>query len=175
MDKLLDKIKNLTVNIESSLEKKNDDFILGEFIELFYKHTSGNLFTHFLLIDKLVKKEQKDEILKMHFGVQDGMHNMASLSMKLLENKSEVKAKNVAKYYFRDSDGLPHLINIAKAYFQNGTAKGASMAGKWWFDNFLCVLKDNSARYLKGGKSYGWAKDFNHLDYIELVLEKNKD
>lgn len=175
MSQLINKIKNLINNIESNIFiQDKDKVIINDLIELLYDHTNGNLLPYFMLIDKISKDKHKKELNEMYQGLQDGMHSMASLSSKLLENKSEVKAKNLAKYYFRDPEGFSSLINIAKAYFRDGTSKGCSWGGKWWFDNFLSILKEEKNKYLEGGSSHNWAKNYNHLEYIKLVLEKNK-
>lgn len=170
---LIDKLKELIYKFESIYV--GGKLNVEDVIELLYKHTDGDLLPHFMIIDKLRKEEQKKEDFIKYQAIQDGMHQVSTLSRYLLEEKTARQARDIAKYYFKREDGnVSSLINIAKAYFKDGTSKGCSLNGVWWFNQFVTLLNKNKCKYLEGGISHEWAKDFGHLEYIKLVLEKNK-
>ena len=173
---LIDKLKNLINNMESNLlfDTSDNSLVLKEMVNVLFNHTDGNLLTFFMIIDKLSKDKRQKELNEMYQGLQDGMHSQAMLSRHLLEDKTSKQAKDFAKFYFNYKDGdIASLINIAKAYFKDGTANGASNSGHWWFEQFVKILKSNKDKYLEKGSSYKWACNYNHIDYIKLVLSKN--
>lgn len=169
---LIDKLKDLIYKFESIYI--GEELKVEDVVELLYNHTEGDLLPHFMIIDKLNKEKAKKEKLVMYQGTQDAIHQVSNLSQQLLEEKTARQVRDSAKYYFNNEEGnIASLINIAKAYFSDGETHAASRAGVWWFNKFVTLLRDNSGRYLEGGNSHKWAKDFGHLEYIKLVLKKN--
>lgn len=151
-----------------------EEQVARELVNIIYEYYQENLLTLILQIQQMDIDRIKREKMILYRGLEDGMHGMSILSEYLLEENTSRQAKDSAKFYFEPDDGnIAMLINIAKAYFPNGTSEGASKSGKWFFDKFVSLLKNNKEKYLEGGDSYDWAKSLNHCDYIDLVLKKN--
>lgn len=156
---------------------KKNPFIelkVSDIVEFLYKREKGNLLQIFLYIDKLSKENIKKELNLSYQGLQDGIHNMTSLAKYLLEDKTSKQAKGLAKFLFLD-DNIAFTINIMKAYFPDGKVNRASNNGRWFYTKFVNMIKKNKEKYLKGGDSYNWAKSYNHINYINLILSNNED
>lgn len=151
-----------------------EEILIEEMLNIVYSYHKKNTLKLFLQIQELEKKRIQEENNLLYRGLQDAMHLGAHGARELLENKTSKQAKDYFKCVFK-SKNIAYVINICKAYFPNGTSEGASNNGKWFFEQFVTILKENKDRYLEGGKSYEWAKIFDHLNYINLVLENNKD
>lgn len=149
-----------------------EDKVIDSLIELVHDIYKDRMLVLFLKINELDKKDIKAQNLLFYRGLEDGMHGMTFLGSHLLEDKTSKQAKSFAKDQF-EGNNLAHIIYICRAYFPKGTSEGASNNGKWFFDKFLSILKENKDRYLEGGDSYDWTIMFNHKDYIDLVIKEN--
>ena len=172
---LIDKIENCIQNIKSNpFYNPTDNNIRNDIIQILHDHYDGNLLNSFLVIEQLNKVKLQKEKDLLYRGLEDGMHNLTSVCKSLLEDKTSKQAKEFAKTFFVENN-LAYIINIAKGYFPKGHSKGASTNGKWFFDAFKALLIKHKDKYLKGGSSYDWACRFEHINYINLVLENAKN
>lgn len=170
--KLINKIENYIQNIKSNpFYSLTDNDVRHNIIQILHDHYDGNLLSSFLEIEQLNKEKLQKEKDLLYFGLEDAMHNLSSVSRHLLEDSTSRQAKNYAKVLFTE-DNLAYIIRIAKAYFPKGTCEGASINGKWFFNTFKDLLIKHKDKYLKGGDSYNWVCNFEHIDYINLVLSK---
>lgn len=168
------------MDIRTQLEKilnnplHTDKDINASLLHVVYEQNKGNTLELFLNIQELDKKRIRAENQLLYRGVESGMHSFSSLARTFLDNKTSHKAKSLLKFMLEENNA-PYLIDVCKAYFPSGESKGASNNGVWFFDKFKDMLLVNKDNYDKDGKDYKWAKMFNHLEYIELVLLKNKE
>jgi len=148
------------------------EVVLKTIVEYIYSQYKDDTLKLFLTLQELEKKEIKKEKEILHFGLQDAMHGLSALGSSLLEEKTSRQAKATAKFYFR-SENLANLINICKPYFPDGVAGNASASGEWFFKQFVNLLIKHKDKYTKGGDSYDWVKQYDHEEYINLVLKNN--
>ncbi len=164
-------IKEELISIVSLSGVLPDKEIEGLLLDLIiYKRNKENTLKLFLEIQDRDKKRIKEENQKLYMGIESAMHNFAGVSKYLMEGKNSRKAKEYLKMILSEKN-IAYLINICKAYFPNGTSKGASNLGKWFFEQFTNMIKEHGHLYLEGGEDHKWAKRFDHVDYIKLVIE----
>jgi hypothetical protein len=166
---------NLLEKIEEYIEKAKlldhkDNMVRNEIIQIMHDHYEGDLLQSFLYIDQLNKKRLKKERQILYGGLEDGMHELSSISKKIMEGDIK-KAKQEINLYFT-SDNIAFLIRIAIAYFPKGEYQSCSLIGRWFFDSFKSMLQEHKGRYLEGGDSFEWAKHHGYFDYIKLILSK---
>jgi len=170
--KLLNKLQE-TINRLVELDQfgvLSDSEVNREVIKLIYKHTEGNLLPLILEVDNLNKEKSKEKELLLYQATEQGMHDFSCISKHVLEDINIRQARKYTKV-FLEEDNLAYIIYIVKAYFPNGNAEGASNNGRWFFNKFKDMLVKHKDKYLEGGSSYDWACNYNHIDYIKLVLK----
>lgn len=171
MDSIKQKLQKI---IDFPLYTDND--IVGELVNIVYDNYKENMLDLFLIISEKDKNRIKEEKNILYHGLQESMHNLSGIANDLLNQKTSRQAKDQTKYLF-ESDNIASLIQTCKAYFPDGTAKGASNSGKWFFETFKENVIKNKEHYLEGGKYYSWTQGSGNEDYIKLVLgidNKNK-
>lgn len=145
---------------------------LIKMLNIIYNKNKENTLSLFLQIQNKDKQRIEAEKMLLYRGLESGMHSFSHLARELLENKTSKQAKGFLKYALKENN-LAYLIDICKAYFPSGNSKGASENGKWFFSKFKEMLERTKKDYEKDGDSYRWAKSFDHLVYINLVLNNN--
>jgi hypothetical protein len=150
----------------------SDGAVVKGILEILYDQSGGKLMEYFMMIDEIHKANTKKEHNLLYAAAQDGMHSSANLAQLLLEEKTSRQAKDFAKHMFESGDGLGYMINIAKSYFGKGNSDGASRIGKWWFNKFSKIIKENKGEFENTESHwYKWAERNNHLEYINLILK----
>lgn len=151
-----------------------DSTLVKTLVEFLYDESNGKLLEYFTMIDDIRKEKAKEERNIIMHGLEDAMHSMSHLSSKI-DTKDMKALKAINKIYFDPDDGnIAFLINIAKAYFPDGTYGHAAQSGVEFFNKFRTLLRKHKDQYLTG-ESMDWAKRCGHYDYIKLVLEKDSD
>lgn len=171
----IDKLKTVVKQIElGKYTGAPDSVLIKLLVEYLYDESQGKLLEYFTMIDDIRKAKLQEEKNILYNGLQDAMHSMSHMSGLIDENKTrDLKALN--KLLFDPTDGnIAFLINIAKAYFPDGTYGHASQSGVEFFNKFRKLLRANKDRYLTGD-SMDWAKRNGHYDYIKLVLDKDTE
>jgi hypothetical protein len=152
----------------------SDHMMTKALVEFLYDETNGQLQSYFMMIDDIRKAKAQEERQVLYNGLQDAMHSMSHMSSLIDENKTK-DLKGLNKLLFDPTDGnIAFLINIAKAYFPDGTYGHAAQSGVEFFNKFRALLRKHKDQYLTGD-SMDWAKRCGHYDYIKLVLEKDPD
>jgi hypothetical protein len=164
---LLNELENYCLALKSGCDDKT---IIDKLIKLVYGFYQENTFPLFLAIQKLERDKMKEEVAIMYGGLEDSMNNFVSMARPLLEDKNN-RAKLMAKEIMF-SDNLAYLIRICKAYFPDGKPHTAAQNGRWMLDAFVQILKENKSKYIIGGSSYDWAKNFGYVDYINLIIKE---
>ena len=169
------KLKDVVLNIEFLKEcGSSDSTMLKLLVEYLYDESNGKLLEYFTMIDDIRKERLQEEKLILQMGLQDAMHSMSHMSSLIDENRTK-DLKGLNKLLFDPTDGnIAFLINIAKAYFPDGTYGHAAQSGVEFFNKFRKLLRTHKDKYLTGD-SKDWAKMHKHYDYIKLVLEKDSD
>jgi hypothetical protein len=153
-------------------DTEKDVELNNKLIQLLFDYNNGDIMKLFLQVDNLAKEKQKKHENVLYHAALDGMGHTSYLSKLILEGNVK-ECKKTAKYHFENSDGnIASLISVCKAIFNKAEHNG-SESGKWFFEKFVKLLIKNKYIYLEGGDSHDWAKTYDHLDYIKLVLEKN--
>jgi hypothetical protein len=171
----IDKLRNVVKEIESlKYFGASDATLTKTLVEFLYNETNGQLQSYFMMIDDIRKEQLREERNLIMHGLEDAMHAMSHLSGKI--DEKDMKALiNVNKIYFDSADGnIAFIINIAKAYFPDGTYGHAAQSGVEFFNKFRALLRKHKDQYLTGS-SMDWAKRLGHYDYIKLVLEKDSE
>ena len=171
----IDRFKEIANHIVFlNLTGASDSAMIRELVEFLYDESNGRLLEYFTMVDDIRKTKLQEEKQILYNGLQDAMHSMSHMSSLIDENKTrDLKALN--KLFFDPTDGnIAFLINIAKAYFPDGTYGHASNSGVDFFNKFRALLRKHKDQYLTGD-SVGWAKMHGHYDYIKLVPEKDPD
>jgi hypothetical protein len=172
----IEKLKEVVGTIEylSKVTDTSDSTLLKMLVEYLYDETKGEVFSYFLLIDGIQKEKLKEERNVIMHGLEDAMHAMSHFSGKI-DEKDWKSLTAVNQIYFDPTDGnIAFLINIAKAYFPDGTYGHSAQSGVEFFNKFRKLLRSHKDRYLTGD-SKDWAIRCGHYDYIKLVLEKDSD
>lgn len=171
----IDKLKEVVAQIEFLRQcGSSDRGLIKLLVEYLYDESNGKLLDYFAMVDDIRKEELHKEKIILYHGLEDAMHSMSHLSNKIEEN--DMKAlKAVNNIYFHPTDGnIAFLINIAKAYFPDGTYGHAAASGVDFFNKFRVLLRKHKDQYLTG-ESKEWAVRLGHYDYIKMVLEKDPD
>jgi hypothetical protein len=154
------------------LDKDKLESILMERLGIY--ESEGRLLEYFTMIDDIRKEKLREEKMILYHGLEDAMHSMSHYADSVDEGEMK-ELKSINKLYFDPTDGnIAFLINIAKAYFPNGTYDNAAISGVNFFNRFRKLLRAHKDEYLNG-KSSQWAKTQGHYDYIKLVLDKDSD
>lgn len=167
-------MSNLRKNLISALQNPlmTDKELVKTLVGIVYNEHQDNTLNLFLQIQELDKKRIKAENQKLYLGLQDAVHNLSSY-MSCAEKRDWDKLLTIHEMY-TDDGNLAHLIQICKAYFPEGNSKGASNSGKKFFDVFANLVKRYQNNYIpETGTSHNWAKQFDYLDYLKLVLTQN--
>lgn len=168
------KLKDMLDSFQfQSMEHNSQLRVITQYL---YEESDKNLMHLILWVNEIEKQNQKEEMNTMYQGLQDAMHNMSHYSQEIEHLKTTPKKlKNINEFLYNNKDGnIAFIINIAKAYFKNGTSEGASICGIYFFEQFKKFLLKNKDKYLTG-KSKDWAINFGHYDYIKLVVDKAKE
>jgi hypothetical protein len=171
----IDKFREITQQIEFlKLTGAPDSVMIRILVEFLYDESQGKLIEYFAMIDDIRKEKLKEEKNVLYQGLQDAMHSMSHMSDTIEEG--DIKTlKTLNKLFFDPTDGnIAFLINIAKAYFPDGTYEHAATSGVNFFNKFRALLRKHKDKYLTGD-SKDWAIQQGHYDYIKLVLEKDPD
>lgn len=171
----IEKLKGVVTNIAFLRDCGTPDSVLTKLlVEFLYDETNGKLQEYFMLIDDIRKEKLREERNIIMHGLEDAMHAMSHLSVKI-DEKAWKALTNINKIYFDPTDGnIAFLINIAKAYFPDGTYGHSAQSGVEFFNKFRALLRKHKDKYLTGD-SMEWAKRCGHYDYIKLVLEKDTE
>jgi hypothetical protein len=171
----IEKFREIAQQIESlKYMGAPDSTMVKILIEFLYDESEGRLLEYFTMIDDIRKEKLHEEKLILYNGLQDVMHSMFHMSDTIDEGNMK-KLKLINKLFFNPTDGnIAFLINIAKAYFPDGTYGHAANSGINFFNKFRKLLREHKDQYLDG-ESTDWAKQHGHYDYIKLVLEKDPD
>lgn len=159
----LQELKNLIgglIEINAS-----DSFATGEILKFLYKNHNGSIMKMVLMIDEIEREKSKEQKQLLYRGLEDAMHGMSNLALAIEERD----AKATRRVYF-DSDNPAYLLWIARAYFTDATSDRCSNSGKRFFEKLVSMLVKTREDYLPGGKSYAWAVEFGHLEYIQQIL-----
>lgn len=167
ISKLKEKIEEVELLNNLGTSDEEQTMVLAKFL---YEESGGNLLQLILIIDAIKKDEYKKRELLLYRGLESAMHSFSRYSQNLEENK---ELNTLFDLYFGKEDGnIAFLIDIAKAYFPDGTYGGCSESGVYFFNKFKELLGKNKDKYLSGDCAE-WAKSFGHYDYIKMVLEKD--
>ena len=171
----IEKLKSVVKQIElGKYVGAPNSALIKLLVEFLYDESNGQLLEYFTLIDDIRKEKLREEKMILYRGLEDAMHSMSHLSSKI-EEKDMKGLDAINKIYFHPKDGnIAFLINIAKAYFPDGTYGHAANSGVDFFNKFRALLRKHKDKYLTGD-SMEWAKNFGHYDYIKLVLEKDPE
>lgn len=168
---MIQKIKN-TLHYCEQLKLSNDN-IKREVLKLFIEDSDPNSLL--LIVSELIQANKDRELKEktiLQTGLQDSMHNFSNISKAIL-NDDIKEAKNYVKMYFKPkNNNIAFISSIARAYFPDGISDGASETGKWFFEQFVKLLKNDPNMYINGD-SKKWAEHVDIYDYLKLVLEKN--
>ena len=169
----IDKFKEVVHQIELLNQiGASDSTMLKTLVEYLYDESEGRLLEYFAMIDDIRKEKLHEEKMILYRGLEDALHSMSHYS-ETIDKEDMTALKAVNKIYFNPKDGnIAFLINIAKAYFPDGTYGHASASGVDFFNKFRALLRKNKDKYLNGD-SKDWAIDLKHYDYIKLVLDKD--
>jgi hypothetical protein len=152
----------------------SDSALIRTLVEYLYDESNGKLLEYFTMVDDIRKEQLHKEKMVLYHGLEDAMHSMSHFSSKIDEGDM-VALKAVNQIYFDPTDGnIAFLINIAKAYFPDGTYGHAAQSGVEFFNKFRDLLRKHKDQYLTGD-SMEWAKRFGHYEYIKLVLDKDSE
>jgi len=152
----------------------SDSALIRTLVEYLYDESQGKLLDYFAMVDDIRKEKLHEEKMILYHGLEDAMHSMSHMSNNIDEGNMRT-LKNINKIYFDPTDGnICFLINIAKAYFPDGTYGHAAASGVDFFNKFRNLLRKHQDKYLTGD-SMEWAKTHGHYDYIKLVLDKDPD
>jgi len=152
----------------------SDSALIRTLVEYLYDESNGKLLEYFTMVDDIRKEQLHKEKMVLYHGLEDAMHSMSHFSSKIDEGDM-VALKAVNQIYFDPTDGnIAFLINIAKAYFPDGTYGHAAQSGVEFFNKFRDLLRKHKDQYLTGD-SMEWAKRFGHYQYIKLVLDKDSE
>ena len=165
-------IKNkLKVLIDHSL--LTDEMIVDKLIDIVYAEHKQNTLKLFLDIQERERKEMEVERNLMYMGLLSALGNLGIIGKHLLEDKTSREAKAFTKELF-EGDNIAYLLDAIKVAFPKGKVTNHSGAMTWVFDKFLKTFMLHSNMYLNG-ISRGWAKTFNHTEYLNKVFNNHKD
>jgi hypothetical protein len=169
----IDKLKTIVSQIELLKHcGASDSPMIKLLIEYLYDESNGKLTEYFMTIDDIRKERAQEEKMILYHGLEDAMHSMSHMS-ELIDEDNMKDLKGINKLYFYPTNGnIAFLINIAKAYFPDGTYGHASTSGVNFFNKFRNLLRKHKEQYLNG-ESEDWAITHKHSDYIKLVLDKD--
>ena len=171
----IEKFKNVAKQIELlKYTGAPDSVMLKILVEYLYDESDGKLLEYFTMIDDIRKEKLYEEKMILYHGLEDAMCSMSHFS-DLIEEGEMTKLKGINKQLFNPTNGnIAFLINIAKAYFPDGTYGHAATSAVNFFNKFRKLLRTHKDKYLNG-ESTDWAKRLGHYDYIKLVLDKDPD
>lgn len=149
---------------------KNDGDYEEVLIKLLYDVNKENTMNLFLRIQELDRKRIAVELLEWKIAAESTMNNFVGVSKKLLENKTSKQAKKYLDFIFDDDEVIVHLIHFCKIYFKDGTSKGSSNNGQWYFDKFKDSLLRTKEKWLPDGVNHNWVLKHEHEEYIKLIL-----
>ncbi len=150
----------------------NDDDIISQMIDLVYEYHKEKTIIIFLQIQELERQSKEKELAIMYHGLEDSLHNFASLTRAILDEKTSKQAKSKANEFI-NSDNLAYLIGMCMAYFPKGIHQGASNNGRWILNSFVEILRKNKEKYVEGGESYEWTEMMGYVDYINLIIKEH--
>ena len=165
-------IKTELMGIASLCGVLPDSHIDSLMLDLVYSRNKENTMKLFLEIQEKDKKRIKKKNQKLYMGLEGAMNSFVGLSRALLDGKNKRKANDYLDLIIKDGN-IAYMIDVCKAYFPDGKPGGASNNGRWYFEQFKNMLLENKENFEEGGKDRRWAKSFDHLDYIELVLKED--
>lgn len=67
------------------------------------------------------------------------------------------------------------MAPVCKVCFPSGTCERGSYAHKKYFNEFVELLSDRKIFDLSKASDVSWAKNYDYLEYFELVLSKRKE
>lgn len=146
------------------------DFEKG-LMNVIYENNKENTLSLFLTIQELDKRRMERELQLQSMAVSSGMHSLTHLIRLITENKTSKKAKLFIEMLLNGEGGLSYIIDIGKAVFPKGRPTTHSSNGRWFFEKLEQQIVSNRDSFNKDGDSYSWATNYNHIDFINLVLE----
>ncbi len=149
----------------------DDSMIESKLMDMVYERNKGKTLQMFLKIQELDKQRIERELNLQMMAVSSGMHSLTHIIRLLTENKTSRKAKLFIEMLLNGEGGLSYIIDIGKAVFPKGKPTTHSNNGRWFFDKLEQQIVNNRESFKSGGDSYSWATNYNHLDFINLILE----
>ena len=168
METLREKLRSMAGN-----PMIDDNIIREELLDIIYDHYKDDTLKLFLAIEHKDKKHVEKENIKISIAATELMNMFSYVSKLLYDNKTSKQAKAYLEHVLH-GDNISQLVMVCKALFPKASAEYSSALGRWFFGKFVAMLTNHEDKYSEGGDFYEWAKQMNHLDYIKLVLEKQK-
>lgn len=153
-EKLISDLKIYTAN--GMFTNKVAEKMLLQFL---YDNSEMNVMEMILQLNECEKQKTDETILLKNMGLNDATG--------YLGNSKFLKG-------YSNSDGIVQLINVVRAFFPKGNSKNASKSQLRLFNHFKDLLVKHEHEYTEG-KSKWWADNFDHMDYIKLVIAQSKE